>query len=57
VAVACELKLDSKTKSGYYWTNDKGAEVTVTNGSLVTAKIVTQRIAPITKLFAKLEEL
>ena len=59
VAVACELypAVDTQTVSGYYWSNDKGASVTVSNGSLVTAKIVTEEIAPITKLFSKLKDL
>lgn len=57
VAVACELYPDADTASGYYWSNEKGAGVTVTNGSLVTAKIVTEEVAPITKLFSKLNEI
>ncbi len=56
VAVACELYPDANTVSGYYWSNAKGREVGVSNGSLVTAKIVTEKIAPITKLFTKLAE-
>ena len=56
VAVACELYPDD-TQSGYYWSNEKGAKVTVTNGSLATAKIVTEEVAPISKLFAKINEL
>lgn len=57
VAVACEFYPDSATSSGYYWSNEKGAGVTVTNGSLVTAKIVAEEVAPITKLFSKLSDL
>lgn len=57
VAVACELYPDSSTVSGYYWSNEKGGTVSVTNGSLVTAKIVTEEVAPISKLFSKLSEL
>lgn len=57
VAVACELYPDEDTVSGYYWSNQKGADEVVTNGSLVTAKIVTEEVAPITKLFSKLGEL
>ncbi len=56
VAVACELA-PGDTLSGYYWSNAKGTNVPVTNGSLVTAKIVTEEVAPITKLFSKLDEL
>lgn len=57
VAVACELALDPGTASGYYWSNAKGASVQVQNGSLVTAKIVTDEVAPITKLFSKLRDI
>lgn len=57
VAVACELYPDPATVSGYYWSNEKGAGVSVTNGSLVTAKIVTEEVAPISKLFSKISEL
>jgi len=56
VAVACEL-YPGETQSGYYWSNEKGAKVAVTNGSLVTAKIVTEEVAPISKLFSKINEL
>lgn len=57
VAVACELYPDPNTVSGYYWSNKKGDKVTVTNGSLITAKFVTEEVAPITKLFSKLKDL
>lgn len=57
VAVACELYPDSATTSGYYWSNAKGATVAVKNGTLVTAKIVTDEVAPITKLFSKLRDI
>lgn len=57
VAVACELYPDADTVSGYYWSNSKGAGVNVQNGSLVTAKIVTDKVAPITKLFSKLKDI
>ena len=35
----------------------QNASVTVQNGSLVTAKIVTDEVAPITKLFSKLRDI
>lgn len=60
VAVACELypdTPDAKTTSGFYWSNAKGASVQVKNGSLITAKIVTDEVAPITKLFSKLRDI
>lgn len=57
VAVTCELYPDPSTVSGYYWSNDKGAKLEVTNGSLVSAKVVVEEVRPITKLFSKLKEI
>lgn len=57
IAVACELYPDESTTSGFYWSNAKGSGVTVKNGSLVTAKIITDEVAPITKLFSKLRDI
>lgn len=60
VAVACELGMcspEKPTASGYWWSNAKGAKVTVTNGSLVTAKIITEEVPPISKLFTKIRDL
>lgn len=57
VAVACELYPAQDTISGYYWSNNKGKGLKVSNGSLATVKVVTKEIAPITKLFAKLAEI
>lgn len=55
VAVACEF-YPADTESGYYWTNEKGEKISVTNGSSITVKIITEEVAPITKLFSKLKE-
>ena len=57
VAVTCELYPDAETTSGYYWSNAKGARLEVTNGSLVSAKVVVEEVRPITKLFSKLKEI
>lgn len=57
VAVTCELYPDSSTASGYYWSNEKGKKLSVTNGSLVNAKVITEQVRPITKLFSKLKEI
>lgn len=56
-AVACELYPSLETDNGYYWSNEKGGNVDVSNGSLCTAKIITKKVAPISKLFAKIEEI
>lgn len=57
VAVTCELYPDPTTASGYYWSNDKGAKLDVTNGALVSAKVIVEEVRPITKLFSKLKEI
>lgn len=56
ISVICKIKTDSSTASGYYWTNKKGETLTITNGSLVSAKITIEECAPITKLFNNLKE-
>lgn len=56
-AVTCELYPDGNTASGYYWSNEKGAKQTVSNGSLVTAKVIIEEIPPISKLFTKVREI
>lgn len=56
VAVTCEFYPED-TVSGYYWSNEKGNSVSVTNGSTIRAKIITEEVAPITKLFSKLGEI
>lgn len=52
-AVTCELCLSEESVSGYFWSNEKGKELNVTNGSLVSVKVITEEIPPITKLFSK----
>lgn len=59
-AVTMELYPASESdpsQSGYYWSNEKGKKLSVTNGSMVTAKIITEEVHPITKLFTKLKEI
>ncbi len=56
-AVACELYPSEDTNNGYYWSNPKGGNLEVSNGSLCSAKFVTDRIAPISKLFSKIKEI
>ena len=48
---------DDPTQSGYWWSNEKGKKLDVPNGSVVTAKIITEEVHPITKLFVKLKEI
>lgn len=50
VAVVCRLKTDAAAKSGYYWSSAAGRSLSVQNGSIVSAKIIVDECAPITKL-------
>ena len=56
VPVICRFKTDSSTKSGLYWTSDNAKDLTVSNGSFISAKIVVDECAPITKLINGLKE-
>ena len=56
VEVVCKIKEDSSTKSGFWWSSRKGKNVELTNGTFVTAKIITDESAPITKLIGNLKE-
>ena len=59
-AITLELapaEADDPTRSGYWWSNNKGKNLEVLNGSMVSAKIITEEIHPITKLFVKLKEI
>ena len=57
VAVTCELYPDPNTVSGYFWSNEKGSKLEVTNGTLVNAKVIVEEVHPITKLFVKLKDI
>lgn len=52
-AVTCELSLSEESASGYAWSNKKGKELNVTNGSLVSVKIIIEEISPIKMLFSE----
>ncbi len=56
-AVSVELVTDPNTVSGYAWSNDKGKNVTLSAPQMCSVRIVTERVAPITKLFAKLKDI
>ena len=56
-AVTCELYPDENTVSGYEWTNKKGENLAVTNGSPVNAKIIVDEGRPIEKMFSKLKDI
>ena len=52
VTVVCRLKEDATTNSGYYWSSEKGRDLTLAEGTLVEASIVLEEKAPITLLFS-----
>ncbi len=56
VAVTCVMKEDSSTESGYYWSSENAEDLTIANGTFVSAKIVTEECAPITKLIRNIKE-
>lgn len=56
VSIVCKIKTDSKTKSGYYWSSDSAKNLTISNGTVITAKIVVDECAPITKLIGKFKD-
>ena len=58
IAIVCEFDFqDRETRTGLRWSNEKGYTKTVSARDPVTVKIVTDKIAPIRKLFQKLDEI
>ncbi|MDR0886990.1 MAG: NHLP bacteriocin system secretion protein [Clostridiales Family XIII bacterium] len=56
VAVYCELQADDNTVSGYRWSNRKGNNIEITKGTLVTARIITEKKAPIEMIIPALKK-
>lgn len=56
VGVICRLRVDETTASGYWWSNSKGGELMVPEGTMVTADIITEEKAPIDMLIPYLKE-
>lgn len=56
VAITCRLKTDPATESGYYWSNRKGKDLTLMEGTLVEASVVVEEKAPISMLIPYLKE-
>ncbi len=52
-----ELFPDSRTKSKYRWTSKRGADLTLTSGTLVALEITTSRKKPITMVVPLLKKL
>lgn len=57
ISVICKIKTDSSTNSGYYWSSENGKLLTISNGTFMSAKIVVDECAPITKLFNNIKDL
>lgn len=55
VAVTCKLEKDADSANGFFWSNDKGEELSVNYGNIVNVKIIMDEQAPITKLIPGLE--
>ncbi len=56
VEVVCSIETDGSTASGYYWSSKKGKDITLTEGTMLTASVVTENKAPITMLIPYLKE-
>ncbi len=55
--VQVQLKRDSGTPNGFYWSGGKRPPVNIANGTAVSAEIVTDRIRPITVLLPSLRRI
>jgi len=56
VGVTCRLRTDESTASGYWWSNPKAAGLTLPEGTMVAADIITDRKTPISMLIPLLKE-
>ena len=60
VAVTCQLRMADKshgTESGYWWSNRRGAKMSVDDNAPVNVKFIVEEVRPITWLFSKMKEL
>jgi len=56
VGVTCRLRTDESTASGYWWSNKKGADIMITEGTLISADIVIEKKKPISMIIPLLKE-
>lgn len=56
VSVVCRLRTDETTASGFFWSGSGGKKLSVSNGAIVSAQIVVDECAPITKLIGRFQE-
>lgn len=57
VEITCEISTDPSTASGFYWSSRKGADLELTEGTLLEGSVITDNTAPITMLIPKLKEI
>lgn len=55
-AVVCKLRTDESAVSGFYWSGGSGKSLSVSNGVIVSAQIVVEECAPITKLIGRFQD-
>lgn len=56
VGVVVELETDENAANGYRWSNRKGQNVLLAEGTMMTAKVVLEKKAPITLLLPYIKE-
>ena len=56
VGVVVELETDESAVNGYRWSNRKGQNVLLAEGTMMTAKVVLEKKAPITLLLPYIKE-
>ena len=56
VGVVVELETDESAANGYRWSNRKGQNVLLAEGTMMTAKVVLEKKAPITLLLPYIKE-
>jgi NHLM bacteriocin system secretion protein len=56
IRVTTTLQADPTTASGYFWSNQKGRDLTLETGTIVTTDTILERKAPITMLIPYLKD-
>lgn len=56
VMVKCEMTEDDSFASGYHWSSDRGRNIQLTSGTLVSATIITEEKRPIDLLIPYIKE-
>lgn len=56
VKVEFVIEQDDESSNGYKWSNQKGESLEITTNTVISANVITERYAPITKLLPWLKE-